>query len=448
MRRTGILFCLVLLLNLAGYAQTVIDIDTARLLGLTNSKDIAGSDASVRTALLNERSQLYSMLPQVSAGYSASANFLQSSEFVNPVDSFRAGVSLSLNYSIQTGGNDFISMSINKIKTDIERINSLSTYYKVLESIDSAYYSVLRAAAAFESAESSLRAANLALEIATVRFNNGIINQIDYLEAQANRESSENTYNQNRRSLTLSMITLKDLIGVQGDIILEPVNFSIYDDVLRRLAVISNEEADVLYSSLWNAMLANNPSLKTAALNTQVAEMNYTNFFRSYAPTLSIGVNFGDILSYSTNNGFSGPDKFNGSISLRGTIPIDFWNQSIKIENQKRTLDNSSNSFANTLNDSQKNLLSNLYDVLSQAGSVLSSRRSLEIAQNRYDYQMERYRLSQSSVKDVGDASISLMNSQNNLNNANYTFLQRLSTLRSLCALDDEERLINILLGR
>ncbi|MDR0464614.1 MAG: TolC family protein [Treponema sp.] len=453
MRKTGILVIFVLFLNMAAYAQTVINIESARLLGLTNSRDIAGSDASIRTALLNERTHLYSMLPQVSAGYSTTMNFLETDnqgthQFINPLDNVSSRINLTISQNFTLGGSDFVTKSINKIKTDIARISSLSTYYKVLESIDSAYYSVLRAADAFESAESSLRAANLALEIAEVRFNNGIINQIDYLEAQANRESSENTYNQNRRSHTLSMITLKDLLGVQGDIILEPVNFSMYDDVLRRLAVISNEDADVLYTNLWNAMLINNPSLKTAALNSQIDEMNYSTEIREYLPKLSLDLKVDNILSYSSAGGFGFPPAFSGSITFSGRIPIDLWNQSIKTENRERTRDNNINNYSDQLRSYQNTLLSNLYDVLSQAGSVLSSRRSLEIAQNRYDYQMERYRLSQSSVKDVGDASISLMNSQNSLNNANYTFLQRLSTLRSLCALDDEERLINILLGR
>jgi len=454
MRKAGILVVFVLILNLTAHAQTIINIEAARILGLTNSQEIANADASIRSAVLNERSQLYSMLPQVSAGYSAAMNFLETDrdgnhQFINPVDNLNSRVYLNISQNFTLGGNEYITRSKNKIRTDIARISSLSTYYKVLESIDNAYYSVLRAAASFDSAESSLRAASMALEIAEVRFNNGIINQIDYLRAQADKESRENTRNQNQRSLTLSLITLKDLIGVQGDIVLEPVNFNAYNDVLRRLAGISIEETDALYETLWNIMIANNPSLKTAALNSQIAEMDYSSFLRSeYMPTLSLDLKVDNILSYSSANGFGLPPSLSGSITFSGRIPVDFWNQSIKTENQERSRDNTLNNYSDQLRSSKNTLLSNIYDVLSQASSVLSSRRSLEISQSTYEYQMERYRLSQSSVKDIGDASISLMDSQNSLNNANYSFLQRLSTLRTLCAIDDEQQLINILLGK
>jgi hypothetical protein len=60
---------------------------------------------------------------------------------------------------------------------------------------------------------------------------------------------------------------------------------------------------------------------------------------------------------------------------------------------------------------------------------------------------MERYRLLQSSVSDVSEATSLFINSRNNLNRASFAFLQSLSRLRSLCALEDEDELIKILKG-
>jgi len=442
-----------LFLNIAANAQMTINLEIARLLGLTNSQELSSASLSIRNALITERNHLYSrLLPQISAEYSASANFLEtqqgSTQFANPIDTFSARVNLSASYSLVIGGNDFLNNSINKIKTDIARINSLSTYYSVLNSVDRAYYDVLRAIADLESAESLLQSEVISLSISEVRYRNGMINQIEYLNAQSRKESRENTRNQSRRTLSLRMITLKDLIGVQEDIVLEPVSFDAYDEVLRRLASISADDTDVLYANLWNVVVANNPSLKTAALNNQIAEMQYAHDVRTeFTPTLNLSVNFGDVLNYSTANGFNYPVSFNGSVTLTGKIPIDFWVRANNMENYRITRENASNSFNNAIRSSQNSLLSDLYSLLAQASSVLSSRRSLVIAENTYAGTLERYILSQSSEKDLGDASNTLKDSINSLNNANYSFLQSLSALRTSCALSDEQHLINLLLG-
>jgi outer membrane protein TolC len=58
---------------------------------------------------------------------------------------------------------------------------------------------------------------------------------------------------------------------------------------------------------------------------------------------------------------------------------------------------------------------------------------------------MERYRLSQSSVSDLSDASALASSSRVQLIRAQYGFLQSLSKLRSLGAIDDEEKLMKVL---
>jgi len=439
--------------NIAANAQTVINLDAARLLAVTNSQSLAQADVSIQRALLSERSHFYSLFPSITSRYSISADYLGTDragdpQFLNPLDTFKAGISLSMGYSLQLGGGDFIQRTINQISTERTRISALKEYFSVLDTVDRAYYTILKSIADLQSAESSLEAANRTLTVAQVRFNNGMMNQIDYLSAQADRESSENSRNQLQRALSLNMINLKDLIGVQGDLVLEPVDFDKYDEVLRRLAAISNEDADLLFMELWNIMTANNPDLRSAALSNQSAELTYTNSVRSrYAPSLSVSLGFGDILSYSSTDGFSGPSRYSGSISIGGTIPIEVWKETNWLESQRITRDNTLDSYSTTLRTSQNSLLSALYGILNQANTVLSSRRSLEIEENRYAGTMERYMLSQSSISDLGNASRSLANSRNSLNTANYNFLQSLSTLRSYCALDDEQRLIQVLLG-
>jgi outer membrane protein TolC len=118
-----------------------------------------------------------------------------------------------------------------------------------------------------------------------------------------------------------------------------------------------------------------------------------------------------------------------------------------RLEQRKIAVSTAAISYAGEISTLESNLQSALFDTLTQAESVLSSRRSLEISERSFEYATERYRVGQSSVKDFGDASSQIINSRNNYTRAYFGFLRGLSSLRSLLAIDDEQRLIALLMG-
>lgn len=424
-------------------AQT-IDLEEARLLALANSRSLARFETLIRSSVLSERDQLYTMLPVISANYSASMSYLRDWEFVNPFDTFRAGVNFSLTQLIFNGGRSFINRAIRSIATESERKSALAEYFNVLDAVDNAYYAVLEATAALNAAESLLQSSRLNLQIAEVRAANGIINRGEYLRVLANMESQENSVNQARRTLSMNTTRFRNLTGITEHVELEPINFEIYDDVIHRLAAITDDEADALFTELWYLMTVSNPSIAQAALASKRAELDLSNAKRELTPTIRATIVSGD-LTYSALGGFN--TSGNGSISITGTIPIDFWNYANRVERSTIARDNAAVNFLSTQSSLEFDLQSTLFNLFRQAGSILSSRRILQYTEQDFEFVSERYRLSQSSVTELNSASTSLINSQNSLNSASFAFLQSLSRLRSLCALDDEQRLLEILLG-
>ena len=440
MKKVFIFLYLLLFLSIGIFAQT-INLEQARELALANSRSLAQYEMDIRNSILNERSQLYSMLPEISAGYSASADFLKNWEFVNPMDNFSAGANISITQIIFQGGRSFIQKAISEIRTERVRINARSEYFNVLDEIDNAYYNVLRAGAALEAIETSLQIAVLGLSIAEIRFSSGMINQGEYMEALAEKETRENTRNQARRSLTSSMNKFKSLTGITESVELEQIVFDNYEDVISHLAGISEEQADVLFGNLREIIASSNISLSNAALSNLIAEKNFTLSKRDFAPTISATI-------FSANMNFlpSYNAASSGGFSIRGTIPLDFWVLINKREQSRIEYQQAINDYENTEIKMEQTLQDALFNLFSQAGAVLSSRRSLEYRQRSFDYVMERYRLLQSSIYDLSEAARNLIESRNSLNNASYSFLQSLSALRSLSALDDEEKLLELLL--
>jgi len=442
MKKTLILF-LALAVNICLSAET-LTLERARLMALANSRSLAKYEMSIRSSVLDKRNQLYTMLPSVSAGYSASVNYLQDWDFVNPVDTIAAGGTLSITQIIFQGGKGLIQRAISSIAAESVRKDALAEYFSVLDALDNAYYSALEAAATLEAEEASLETANLSFSMAEVRHATGIVNLGDYMKALADKETCENSRNQARRSLTLNMMKLRSLTGLSNDVELEQPGFGAYEDALVYLSGISDEDAAALYANFWNIAASSNPSLAKAALNNQKAQKNLSLAFTDFSPVISATI-FSTGLNYTTAKGFDTTSS--GGVSIKGSIPVDFWVISNKIEQSKLARDSASLDYVSTEVSVETELQTALLNTFAQAGAVLSSRRSLEYTEKRFDYVMERYRLSQSSVSDLSEASSLLISSRNSHIKAKYGFLQSLSKLRSLCALDDEGKLLTLLLS-
>ncbi|MDR0455296.1 MAG: TolC family protein [Treponema sp.] len=437
-------FCVFIITGFGIFAQT-LNLEQARALALANSRSLAKYNFSIENSVRDEKSHFYTMLPSLSAEYSASMNYLDRDwGFVNPVDTFNSGVNFAVTQKIFEGGKSFIQKAINAIATESVRKEALAEYFNVLDAADNAYYAALEAAATLEAEESSLQTALAGLSIAEIRQASGMINQGDYLKAQAEKESRENSRNQARRNLALNMTKLKAITGLGEKAQPEQIDISAYEDIIQVLAGISDEEADALYDRFWKILAAANPSLARAALNSQRAEKNLSIARRDFSPVLSATV-FSASIGYSTANGFG--NSAGGGISIRGSIPLDYWVMSNRIEKSKNARDSAALDYISAEISLETDLQSALLNTFAYSGSVLSSRRSLDYAEKHFEYIMERYRLSQSSVSDLGEASSLLINSRNSHIRAQYGFLQSLSKLRSLGAVDDEEKLVKILIG-
>ena len=439
-----LLLSVIVLTGGIAFAQT-INLEQVRVLALANSRSLAKLNLTIHSLALDERSRIIALFPSLSLGLSGSMSLWSASNAApieNPFDTFSAGASVSLSQKIFDGGKSGIQKAINEISAESARKDVLVEYFNVLDSVDNAYYAVLEAAATLEAEEQSLESAIASLAMAEIRQASGMINQGDYLKALADMETRENSRNQARRNLALNITRLRALIGLNAVPALEEIDFSGYEELILRLGSISDEEGDALFNQFWRLLVLASPSLAKAGLANDRAEKNLTLAKRGHSPTLNASFSTG--LNYNQNNGV---ELSGGRVSLSASIPIDFWVTNVSIEKSKIALDSSNLDYISAEIQLETDLESALLNIFAYAGSVLSTRRSLEYAEKHYEFIMERYRLSLSSISDLGDASSLLITSRNNHIRARYGFLQSLSKLRSLGAIEDEERLVNLLMG-
>jgi adhesin transport system outer membrane protein len=444
MRKT-ILFITIFIVITMGLSAQTINLEQVRTLALANSRSLTKYNLAITNTLLDEKSRIFQNLPSLSLGANASMDIWNNNGIVeNPLGTINAGVSIGVSHTqkIYDGGKTSIQKAINEIASESSRKDALAEYFNVLDSADNAYYAVLEAMATLQAEESSLQTALTSLSIAEVRLASGMINQGDYLKAMADKESRENSRNQAKRNLTLNMTKLKAIIGLSDLPDLEQIDFSGYETLISRLGNISDQEADSLYGELWKAIVSSNPSLSRSALSNQRAEINLSSAQRAYLPTLSASLSAG--LNYSLKNGL---EPSGGRLSINLSIPVDYWVLANNVEKSKNARDSAALDYIGAEINLATELQSALISVFTYAGSVIHSGLSLAYAERHFDYVMERYRLSQSSIGDLNEASTLLINSRNTLTKARYGFLQSLSRLRSLGAFQDEDKLIQILMA-
>jgi len=445
MKKAIILFGL-LILTFPGLFAESITLEQARSMALANSRSLAKFNLAIKSTALDEKTRIYNdYIPTPSLGAGASVNLWNaqgSAPVTNPFDTFSANGRVSVSQNIFQGGRTLVQKAINALASESARKDAQSEYFNVLDSTDSAYYAVLDASASLAAAESALETSTASLNIAELRYTNGMINQADYLQALADKESKENSRNQAKRTLALSTSKLKILINANFSPQPQDIDFSEYEDLIQRLGSTTDDDFDLLYNQFFTLVSAANPALAKSMLASKMAEENVKMAQRGYSPSLDMSFSTG--LNYTKDGGMT---HNAGTLSLNATIPVDFWVTANNVEKSKISRDQAALDYASQGDQLVTNLQSALMNALSNAGSVLSSRRAVDYAVKNFELIQEGYRLNKNSIQDLGTASDLLYTSRNNLITAQYGFLQSLSTLRSLGAMDDEQKLMNMLMG-
>jgi len=438
-------------------AEENLTLEQARVLALSNSRELTRYSTALRSSQLDEKTQAYTFLPSLSLEGSAGTT-LWNDEGASPQlwgDSLSAGVNLKVTETLPLwdGGKYSIQKILNGLTTESAKQDALAGYYAVLDSSDAAFYAVLAAAANLQAAESSLETANLSLSMAEIRIQNKMIGEADYLQALADQESRKNTRDQARRDLSLSKLKLKNILGLENALPeLENIDFADYEALFQTLAGMDDDGVDSLYTALFAEIAKRNPTLVKAGISSARAEQNVSLTALAYSPMLSLSLSTG--LSYAYSNGGtngtagnSGLGPFTGNLTISGKIPLDFWVTASNVEKQKLAQEQTALTYLNAEDSLEMELQTDILSLISQAGQVLSSRRALEYAEKHFDYILELFSLAQRSTSDLSSADSLVLSNRNQLIRAQYGLLSALSKIRSLGVFETEDSVVALVMN-
>jgi outer membrane protein TolC len=431
---------LFLLMTISSITAEQLSIDDVRELALANSSSLAKFNLSLESARLSEKERVYGLLPKLSLGVSASGQLWGDTSLE---DSMRTGASFGVSQTLFDGGKNSYRKAINAIASETVRQDALAAYFAVLDTADKAYYELLKAEAAAETAEAALETATLTLSREEVRLQSGMISRREYLKALSDHAAQETARNSALQNLSLARESLKNIAGLEEIPEPQAIDFGSYEAILRFLSALSRESIAALTDKFFSAARENNPGFLKASLQAQAAERNVGLAKKDYLPTLSAGTSVG--INYSAAGGIS---YSGGSLSISGSIPLDYWVIGTGVAKQRAAQTEA----ALNLRDAEKDLAvaiqTALLDLTGYALTAQSARRGDDYARQNYEYNLELYTLSQASVFDLSTATNEAMKSQAERAAAEYGFLSGLSALRSLGAFASQEELFNALMGR
>jgi outer membrane protein TolC len=444
-------FSMALLVRAFVFSDTpkdaVLSLEDVRLSALANSRSLARYNLAIESGLLDEKAQNFTYLPSLSLTGAASMKLWDAGGGATLGNSLNAGAALEISETLPLyeGGKAKILKAINALSTESARKDALAEYYVVLNSADSAYYEALKAQANLESAESALAAAELSLSASQIRYDNEMIRYGDYLQALSERESAATAKKQAERTLAISMANLKNIAGIAGTPSLAPVDFSRHERLIAYCANLDEDAINALCLRLWGVMAANNPQLAKAGISMQKAEKNSELAAKDYLPSVSAGVSTG--LDYNYQYGKTNAlSPLAGSLSIKVSIPLDFWVIKNKIDKQKLSQEQTRLGYLDAVSSTHIEMQSAILDIILQAGTVGSSRRAYEYAQKHFEYIQELYQLYQKSLSEYYDASNQAHSSLNRCVEAQYGLQLALSKIRSLGAFESDESVAAFLL--
>jgi outer membrane protein TolC len=385
-------------------------------------------------------SYYFKYLPTPAAGASASYPLFEDSPLADPLDRLNAGLRFSLTESIAVfdGGKSRIERSNLALDDSSLDAETAAGLFSVIEEADNRYFNCLEAAAALKTAELQMEINSLALEIAEIRRAGGLLSPGDYYLALSDRAAAESALASAQTGLALAKTRLEQFCGLENIEDLRPINFEDYETLFTGISQWTMEEIEGRYQELKAGLSSRSPSLKSASISLKRAENNYALSKSAFLPSLDLSLAF-DLGYNFTARSPAKPLTYGASVTLGGTIPLDYWVLSNKERQQKNSLESSRIDYGEALAAFDIELRSHLFTLAGSARTLISSRRQAEYAALLLEQQQELYRLSGTSMTSFLDASSRSLSGETRKTQAEYAFLRGLSALKSLGAFEEEE---------
>ena len=410
-----ILFYIILLLPLINQAQQRLSLKEAIDTALRNNFDIQIARNITEINKANNTFGVAGGLPSVNI--SASDN----NSVYNLNQKLSSGTDISKNNVSSSAINSSVNASMYlfngfKILATKEKLNALQKQSELLlnqqiqntmAAVMITYYDILRQQSYLKIIQSSSDVSAKKLEIVQERYNIGMVNEADLLQAQMDLNLAEQNLKSQQTTIEQEKLNLLDLMGVKQFF---PITVS--DTILVDRSI--QKEAIIKY-------LENNPQYLSAEQQIKINEQIVKEIKAQRFP--SVKINTGYNFTYNSSSAGLNLLTQNYGPSVGATLQIPIFNgtvfktqQNVAVYNVKNAGLQKENLMMSLKTDAEKTFLS-YQNTLQQIDSQL---KSYENAGKLVSIVIQRFQLNQSTILDVKAAQTSFENAGYMLVNLQY----------------------------
>lgn len=441
MKRLTIIIMLMSLTWLA--AQTgsePLSLERARELALQNNSAYQAKAAEMEAAKWSKTSAMSSILPSVSLDgtwlYMDPATSIPVPPYTLNHDIRTFG--LSLTQPIFIGGKAWQGYQMAKIAESMASTGFEAQKLTLLSDVNNYYLSLLQTQELLALSEQDTRSAEINLQLAQLKFDNGLLSNADYLRFKSQLASKEVSLLQTQTARQLAQMNLRNYLGIDYLPIAEPLPDIEKDAILALLDAYTPAATSDLSAMVRDLSLSGNTSLRLLEDSVELSRRAYLMSKGSFLPTV--------MLIGSLNFDENGTDryKFNSSsrIMLNASIPIlpqlgNYANmRKANLEYKKNQLQ------AKTAGDGIKlGTESAVLNLVSAAKQVRAAKLSLDYTLQTYEQLQERFRMNLISSKDLLDADLMLSSARLAHSRAVFTYRQAHVALMQIVGLEDSTEL-------
>ena len=282
-------------------------------LGLCRNPQTAAAYASLRSSHFNKNAGYANYLPSVSASVSANKNFAQSDSVMNKNYDWGYGASISASYLIFDFGKRTADMNQMIATYRAAGFDYDETVQNFVYGLVGSYYELLNADADVESAQSALKVAQTAKDMADKKYNAGAVAKADVYKADTTLAQSQLALERakNNREIAKGTLLTKLSFSADQEIVIADMSSTFGTEA-------ENENID----ELIKIAREKRPDLLKASANKDAAWHKRNAAFLKNLPSISASG------SVSWNDeklpGVFEPDsnQINGSIGIRASMPL------------------------------------------------------------------------------------------------------------------------------
>ena len=275
------------------------------------------------------------------------------------------------------------NMKLTKQDIQLAKEKARSSRLDLINQVTKAYYAVLLSKDSYEVMQKSYNTAKENFEVVDQKYQVGSVSEYDKISAEVQMRSMNSSMVSTQTSLTLAMLQLKVLMGINPEIELNITDsLKAYESSL----TLANTDSS-------DGELANNSSLKQIDLNAQMLQRTQKLLKTNFLPTVSFSLS-GQYQSISNTDWNVFGYKYSPSSSFAFTVSVPVFHASnwtklksnrVQILQLADTRENTRRQLSMAVESYRRNMVTTLTKIESDREAVKQADKAVDISSKRYE---------------------------------------------------------------